>query len=148
MAPPRHEHNRYSNWQEWMVYLVGCPLAAILTVLAWQYADLLRHETLLYRAATAAANEAALPRATQKSIAAAAQRVLCESRLANVADAPIVTINGKSILISPLDLLESGDQIRVTTSAYVIDVVPDVLRGLGISMSGRKLRATASCTKP
>ena len=128
-------------------FLVAAPVVAIVTLLLWQFADLLWAEHLLHRAATAAAREATLPQATPRSIAAAAGRVLRETRLEDVADFPLLTINGRSVLHSRLDVLKSGDQVEVTIGAYATEVVPDALAAVGLSLSTRKLRATASFTK-
>ena len=128
-------------------FVIAGPVVAILTLLLCQFVHMAIIEDRLHHAAQAAAQEATLPRATSESISAAAQRVLRQTRLHDVTDLPIVTINGQSNLLYPLDLIESGDHVEVTLGAYAADVMPNALSAIGLSLSGRKLRATASFTK-
>lgn len=132
----------------WVQFLLAAPVVTLVTVLFWQCVDLVRTEQLLSRAASAAAREATLPRATLETVSAAADRALIGTRLQDVVDRPIVSINNQPALLQPLELLQSGDRVEVTVGAYATEVVPDVLRPLGLSLAGRKLRAVSIVTKP
>jgi hypothetical protein len=129
-------------------FLFAAPVVAIATVLIWQFVDLVRAEAALHHAAQIAAQEAVLPKATIRSVAEAATRGLRGTRLFEVTDKPTITVNDRPLLRDSLDLLQSGDRVEVTLGVYAVDVAPNLLRPLGLSLDGQKLGATASFIKP
>ena len=145
-APPVAETR--STLRAWGEFLLAAPVVGLMTLLAWQVVDVVRAERLLYQAAQAAVEEAVLPRATAATINAAALRAVAKTRLADVMDSAIVSVNNSPVLLSPLELLQSGDRVQVTLGVYATDVVPDVLQPLGLSLAGRKLRAESTFIKP
>ena len=132
----------------WRYFAVAAPVVAMMTVLLCQFIDLVHAEHLLHRAAAASAQEATLPCATYASVVAATERVLRPTRMAGVTDVPMIKINGQSNLHSTFDLLKSGDCVQVTLGACATDAAPDMLRAIGLSLAGRKLRVTAAFVKP
>jgi hypothetical protein len=129
-------------------FLVAAPIVGIVTVLLWQFVDLVRVESALHHAAEVAAQEAILPKATIDSVTKAVKRGLRGTRLSKVADRPTITVNDRPLVRDSLDLLQSGDRVEVTLGVYAADVVPNLLRPLGLSLDGQKLGATASFIKP
>ena len=129
-------------------FLVAAPIVAIITVLLWQFVDLLRAETTLHHAAQIAAHEATLPKATIHSVNNAATRGLRGTRLSQVADQPTITVNNLPLVHDSLHLLQSGDRVEVTLGVYATDIAPNLLGPLGLSRDGQKLGATASFIKP
>jgi hypothetical protein len=129
-------------------FLVAAPIIAILTALLWQFVDLLRAESALYRAAQIAAHEAVLPKATIHSVNNAAARGLIGTRLLEVADKPTITVNDLPLVRDSLYLLQSGDRVEVTLGVYATDVAPNLFGPIGLSHDGQKLGATASFIKP
>lgn len=132
----------------WWTILLSAPVVGLATVIGWQCVDLVRAEQLLAKAAHAAATEATLPKATVNSVSMAAERALKNTQLDRAADQPIILVNGVPVLLHPLERLQSGDRVAVTLGAYAVDVVPDLLQPLGLSLSGRKLRADSTVIKP
>ena len=103
-----------------------------------QFGLLLAAGDALRSAGRAAVQEAAMPEATCRSIAAAARRRLAAAHLANVVDPVRVEINGRPRFGATRP--ESGDRVVVTLTLATPAAAPDLLGPLGISLAGRQIQ--------
>ena len=79
-----------------------------------------------------------MPRATCRSIAAAAHRRLVTAQLADAADPVYVEINGRPGFGATRP--EPGDRVVVALSLAAPAAAPDLLGPLGILPAGRQIR--------
>lgn len=132
----------------WQPFLAAVPAVIVGTVLLCQTIEMVLTVRLLDRAAQAAALEATLPMADAASIQATVARVLAGSDLQDCIERPIIWIDGQPASADDLSHQTSSVAVTVSLSAYVTDVVPDLLKPLGMSLAGRRLTAHQVCVKP
>jgi hypothetical protein len=118
--------------------LLGLLVLAITALGLVQFGLLLAAGDALRAAGRAAVQEAAMPQATCRSIAAAARRRLAAAHLADVVDPVRVEINGRPRFGATRP--EAGDRVVVTLTLATSAAAPDLLGPLGISLAGRQIQ--------
>ncbi len=113
-----------------------------------QFCWLLWATTRLDRAARAAVEEAALPRATRQSVESQVRRALADSRLSAAAENVAISINGLSDRLLPVDRVASHDIVAVGLSVPADAAVPDLLGPLGLSLKQSSIRVRRAKTLP
>ena len=118
--------------------LLGLPVLVVTALGLVQFGLLLAAGDALRSAGRVAIQEAAMPQATCRSIAAAARRRLAAAHLADVVDPVRVGINGRPRFGATRP--ESGDRVVVTLTLATSAAAPDLLGPLGISLAGRQIQ--------
>ncbi len=116
---------------------VAAPVVVITAIGLVQFFSLMAASAALGQAAEAGAREAALPKATFRSVSAVVERRLGGRRFSDAIDPVLVEIDGRAVygVVRP----RSGEEIMVTVSVASHSAVPDVLGYLGLSLFQPKL---------
>jgi len=120
-------------------------IAALLIV---QSCWLLWATTLLDLSARAAAEEAALPRASRASVESRVRQTLANTRLAQSVKKIEITVNGQSDDLHRLDHAARHDRVAIQLEAPAGTAVPDLLPFLGLSLKNSSLRVRRVTTIP
>ncbi len=138
---PTHAHADAPRIGALRVLWVGCTLTVIVLILS-QFGLLVAAHWQLQRAVEAGMIEARLPGATPQSVDVAVRRALRGSRLVDALDRFRLTVNQREPCPSrtmPISL-RPGDQLAGYLAIDALDLVPDLLGPIGLSLRGQTLR--------
>jgi hypothetical protein len=113
-----------------------------------QFGWLLWATTRLDRAARAAVEEAALPRATRETVESRVRRTLADTRLAAAVQQVAITINGRGDRASPIDRAAPRDVVAVGLSVPARAAAPDLLGAVGLSLKQSSIRVRRAKSLP
>jgi hypothetical protein len=129
-------------------FAAGALLLLIAGLALVQFAWLLWATTRLDRAARAAVEEAALPRATRESVESRVRHTLADTRLAVAAENVAISINGLSDRLFPIDRAAPHDIVAVGLSVPARAAAPDLLGVVGLSLKQSSIRVRRAKTLP
>jgi Flp pilus assembly protein TadG len=129
-------------------FAAGAMVLLIAGLALVQFGWLLWATTRLDRAARAAVEEAALPRATRQSVESQVRRALADTRLGAVVQQVAITINDRRDRAGPIDRAAPHDVVAVRLSVPARAAVPDWLGPLGLSLKQSSIRVRRAKTLP